>query len=131
VPNNDKPKVIDNLRHAEYYDFQPILDDLYERSSKGETFDSLMDKILSRNNILLAYRNIKTNQGSKTPGTDGITINDIEKLSTNEVVSKIRYFVIGSKHGYRPKPIRRKEIPKPNGKMRPLGIPCMWDRIIQ
>lgn len=131
MPEKDKPNVIDSLRYAEYYDYQPTLDDLYARSTKGEVFNSLMDKILSRNNILLAYRNIKSNQGSKTPGTDGITINDIEKLSTEEVVEKIRYFVIGSKHGYRPKPIRRKEIPKPNGKMRPLGIPCMWDRIIQ
>ena len=78
MPEKDKPNVIDSLRYAEYYDYQPTLDDLYARSTKGEVFNSLMDKILSRNNILLAYRNIKSNQGSKTPGTDGITINDIE-----------------------------------------------------
>lgn len=131
MPKNAKPKVIDSLRHAEYYDYQPTLDELYKKSSEGEAFDSLMDKILSRDNILLAYRNIKTNQGSKTPGTDGITISDIEKMSADDVVERIRYIVIGSKHGYRPKPIRRKEIPKPNGKMRPLGIPCMWDRLVQ
>ena len=126
-----KAKIIDNLRHAEYYDYQPILDELYAKSSQGEIFNSLMDKILSRNNILLAYRNIKTNHGSITPGTDGITIRDIEQMSIDDVIDKVRFIVLGSKHGYRPKPIRRKEIPKPNGKTRPLGIPCMWDRLIQ
>lgn len=131
MPKNAKPKVIDNLRHAEYYDYQPTLDELYSKSKNGENFENLMDLILSRNNILLAYRNIKANQGSKTPGTDKVTIEDIEKMSTDEVISRIRYIIVGSKHGYRPKPIRRKEIPKPNGKMRPLGIPCMWDRLVQ
>ena len=130
-PKKDKPKTKDSLRHAEYYDLQPVFDELYDKSLKGEVFQSLMDKILSKENILLAYRNIKSNQGSKTPGTDGTTIEDIEKMPVEEVVSKVRFIVIGSKHGYRPKPIRRKEIPKPNGKMRPLGIPCMWDRLIQ
>lgn len=131
MPKNAKPKVIDNLRHAEYYDYQPTLDELYSKSKNGENFENLMELILSRNNILLAYRNIKTNQGSKTPGTDKVTIEDIEKMSVDEVISRIRYIIVGSKHGYRPKPIRRKEIPKPNGKMRPLGIPCMWDRLVQ
>ncbi len=94
-------------------------------------FDNLMDIILSDENISLAYRNIKANKGSQTPGTDRRTIDDIAKLSTEEVVNKVKFIVLGSQHGYRPKPVRRKEIPKPNGKMRPLGIPCIWDRLIQ
>lgn len=122
---------IDYLRHSEYYGAQAVFDDLYARSKAGETFTDLMDIILSRENILLAYRNIKTNVGSKTPGTDRITIEDIGRMAPDEVVDKVRYIVAGSKHGYRPKPVRRKDIPKPNGETRPLGIPCMWDRLVQ
>ena len=134
MPESEQSKKllsVDNLRHAEYYEMQGVFDDLYARSRKGETFSSLMDLILSRENILLAYRNIKTNGGSMTSGVDGLTIKDIGRLSSDEVVGKVRYIVAGSKLGYRPKPVKRKEIPKPNGKTRPLGIPCIWDRLIQ
>ena len=55
---------VDNLRHAEYYQMQDTFDDLYVRSKAGEKFTNLMDAILSPNNILLAYRNIKGNSGS-------------------------------------------------------------------
>lgn len=131
MPKTKKTLCVDSLRHAEYYGMQPIFDDLYEKSKGGEKFKDLMSLILSRNNILLAYRNIKTNGGSYTAGTDNLDIRAIGSLPPEEVVDKVRYFVTGSKHGYRPKPVRRKEIPKPNGKTRPLGIPCIWDRLIQ
>ena len=122
---------MDDLRHAEYYNLQPIFDDLYAKSKNGEIFENLMELILSEENIMLAYRNIKNNKGSKTPETDKLTIADIGRMSKEEVVSKVRYYTTGSKHGYRPKPVRRKDIPKPNGSTRPLGIPCIWDRLIQ
>lgn len=122
---------IDSLRHNEYYDMQEVFDNLYEQSLNNAKFDNLVDLILSENNILLAYRNIKNNEGSATPGTDNLTINDIAKLSPEEVIGNVRFFLRGSQHGYRPKLVRRREIPKPNGKTRPLGIPCIWDRIIQ
>ena len=127
----EKLLCVDNLRHAEYYDMQRTFDDLYARSANGEVFLDLMHIVLQRENILLAYRNIKSNEGSKTPGTDKLTIRDIGRLNADEVVEKVRYIVSGSKHGYRPKPVRRKDIPKPNGSTRPLGIPCIWDRLIQ
>lgn len=129
--NDGKTNVVDNLRHSEYYNLQNRFDDLYQRSSNGEKFQNLMDDILSRENILLAYRNIKTNKGSHTPGTDKVTMKDIAKLTSDEVVEKVRFIMVGSVHGYRPKPVRRKEIPKPDGSLRPLGIPCIWDRIVQ
>ena len=105
--------------------------DLYDRAKNGEIFTNLMPLVLSRENILLAYRNIKNNTGSSTAGTDKLTIADIGKLTPEEVTAKVRYFVSGTKRGYRPKPVRRKDIPKPNGDTRPLGIPCIWDRLIQ
>lgn len=122
---------VDDLRHAEYYGMQNVFDSLYAKSLHGDTFTNLMEIILSRENILLAYRNIKTNAGSKTAGTDRLTMKDIGRLQPEEVVKKVRFIITGSEHGYRPRPVRRKDIPKPNGSTRPLGIPCIWDRLIQ
>ena len=133
MPEEKKRKLlcVDNIRHSEYYGMQEIFDELYSKSAKGEKFPNLMEIILSRENILLAYRNIKTNTGSNTVGTDKLTIKNIGSLTAEEVVEKVRFIVRDSEHGYRPKPVRRKDIPKPNGKTRPLGIPCIWDRLIQ
>lgn len=131
MPKKNKTLCVDDLRHAEYYGMQETFDELYQKSKNGEVFKNLMDLILSQNNILLAYRNIKANGGSYTAGTDKQNITDIGSKSPDEVVEKVRFIVTGSKHGYRPKPVRRKDIPKPNGKTRPLGIPCIWDRLIQ
>ena len=131
MPKVKQELSVDSLRYTEYYGMQQIYDDLYAKSKKGKQFSTLVDIILSRENILLAYRNIKANAGSNTPGTDRLTIKDIGSLPTEEVVGKIRQIVTGGKMGYRPKPVRRKEIPKPNGSTRPLGIPCIWDRLIQ
>lgn len=115
------------LRHNEYYGVQELLDNLYSQSQEGEKFYNLIELMATKENIRLAYRNIKRNTGSKTKGTDGITIKDLEKLNVEEVVTKIRNMF----QFYRPQPVRRKMIPKPNGKERPLGIPTMWDRLFQ
>ena len=108
---------------------QETFDGLYAKAAKGETFDSLMDLIFSKDNILLAYRNIKGNGGSVTPGTDGLTIRAIEKCSPETLVQKVRNIT----KNYSPRAVRRKEIPKQSdpSKTRPLGIPCIWDRLIQ
>ena len=130
MPKTKQEPSVDSLRHAEYYGMQQTYDDLYAKSKNGELFSKLMDIVLSRENILLAYRNIKANSGSNTPGTDQLTIENIGCLSTEEIVDRVRRIVNG-KRGYWPKPVRRKDIPKPNGSTRPLGIPCIWDRLIQ
>ena len=122
-----KPVKINKLRYAEYYGQQEIQDALYQKSLNGEKFDKLMTVITSDANIIMAYRAIKRNAGSKTPGTDGLTIKDIEKLEPEVVCQKVRN-ILGN---YRPRKVRRKDIPKPDGKTRPLGIPCIWDRLVQ
>lgn len=123
-------KVMGKLRHNEYYDCQKYFDELYRMAKEGYIFEDLMSIILSRENIMLAYRNIKRNKGSLTAGTDDQTVKDIENLKVKDVIQKI-HSDINRNQGYQPKPVRRKFIPKPNGDMRPLGIPCIWDRLIQ
>ena len=116
------------LRHAEYYGMQDIFDDLYERSKNNATKGlRLYEHIISKDNILLAFRNIKANTGSKTAGTDGITIDKYKIENADEFIEEIRKTL----ENYKPQTVRRVEIPKPNGKKRPLGIPTMRDRLIQ
>ena len=115
------------LRNNEYYDFQKVQDDLYEKSQNGCIFKNLMDKIVSEANILLAYRNIKKNTGSNTKGTDGKTIANLAKLETKDLVMLVR----NKLRNFQPQKVRRVEIPKSDGKMRPLGIPTIGDRLVQ
>ncbi|MBO0449637.1 group II intron reverse transcriptase/maturase [Enterococcus sp. MJM12] len=125
--NNHRNKKNNKLRYSEYYGMQEAYDNLYQRSVENQNFKSLMKIIISDDNILLAYRNIKRNSGSLTAGIDGKTIKDIEKLTTE------RYLDIVKKRFkfYKPRKVKRTEIPKPNGKTRPLGIPSIWDRVAQ
>lgn len=106
---------------------QGIYDKLYKESKEGKTFNNLYRVIYSRNNILMAYRNIKRNNGSITPGVDNKNILDIKKMDENELVTEIQKRL----ENYIPKPVRRVLIPKSNGKRRPLGIPTIMDRIVQ
>ena len=86
----------------------------------------LLEEILSRENMQLAYKRVKANKGAG--GVDGITIEEVDKyLKENweDIQEKIR------RRKYKPKPVKRVEIPKPNGGVRNLGIPTVVDRIIE
>ena len=118
----------DKLRYNEYYDMQHIYDELYAQSKNGNNFYKLLEIVGSEQNICLAYRNLKTNSGSKTAGTDGLTIDDIKHLCDEDIIMKVR----SSLDNYQPKSVRRVFIPKSGSdKRRPLGIPCIWDRLVQ
>lgn len=116
------------LRQNEYYDMQQIFDELYKMGSNKEyNFYNLMDFITSESNILLAYRKIKRNKGSKTAGTNKKTIIDIAEINPQILIE----YVCNRLANYNPSSVKRVEIPKPNGKTRPLGIPTIGDRLIQ
>ena len=118
---------VGKIRNAEYYDMVDVFDELYAKSIKNENFTKLMEIIQSEDNIKLAYRNMRKNDGGKTPGVDGLTIKDINKTEEEQFVKIVQ----NKLRNYRPKRVKRVEIPKANGKMRPLGIPTIWDRIVQ
>lgn len=127
VTITEKVLKVGKIRNAEYYDMVEVFDKLYADSLKGKVFNNLYEIIISENNIKLAYRNMRKNEGGKTPGVDGMNIKDLNKMNEDEFVT----VVLNKFRNYHPKRVKRVEIPKPNGKMRPLGIPTIWDRIVQ
>lgn len=118
---------VGKIRNAEYYDMVETFDKVYADSLKGKVFTNLYELIVSENNIKLAYRNMRKNDGGKTPGVDGMTIRDLNEMTEENFIR----IVLNKFRNYHPKRVKRVEIPKANGKMRPLGIPTIWDRVVQ
>lgn len=86
----------------------------------------LLEQILAKENLKQAYEKVKANKG--VAGVDGITVYEVDeyiKENKEKLLSKIR------KRKYKPQPVKRVQIPKENGKKRNLGIPTVYDRIIQ
>ena len=93
---------------------------------KVETNMELLEKVLSKDNLNMAYKQVYKNKGAS--GVDGVTIEELFSYIREyqeEILWKIR------NRKYKPQPVRRVYIPKENGKMRKLGIPCVIDRVIQ
>jgi len=86
----------------------------------------LLERILSTENLEKAWKRVKANHGA--PGVDGISIEQFPG-HTRELWAGIRQSLLAGT--YQPSPVRRVEIPKPTGGMRPLGIPTVLDRLIQ
>ncbi|MDM8156414.1 hypothetical protein QUV96_02035 [Amedibacillus dolichus] len=86
----------------------------------------LMEEILSEKNLKMAIKKVKQNKGAL--GVDKMTVQEVEQWFEQyreELISKMM------NKQYRPMPVKRVYIPKPNGKQRPLGIPTVVDRVIQ
>lgn len=89
--------------------------------------NDLLERILDRDNLNRAYKRVKRNQGA--PGIDGMTVEDALPWLREHKEELLQSIRDGS---FKPNPVRRKEIPKPDGSgVRKLGIPTVIDRVIQ
>lgn len=97
------------------------------RKDDGKLYaDNLLERILERENLNSAYKRVKSNKGSH--GVDGMKVDELLPYLKQHGKSLIAGILEGT---YRPKPVRRVEIPKPDGGVRLLGIPTVIDRMVQ
>ena len=112
----------DSVEHEGYAEAYSIAS-----QNKEETDGTgLLERILDRNNLNRAYKRVKANKGA--PGIDGMTIEGTFAWLKEHKTEWLESIRTGE---YKPSPVRRKEIPKPDGGVRKLGIPTIRDRIIQ
>lgn len=112
----------DNAEHEEYAGAQSA----GVREGKEADGADLLERILDRDNLNRAYKRVRANKGA--PGIDGMTVEDAlpwMQQHRQELLDSIR---AGK---YKPQPVRRREIPKPDSGVRQLGIPTVIDRVIQ
>ena len=114
----------DSAEHEGYAKASRSFNRIWKERDSAEP--DILGKILNKDNLNRAYKRVKANKGA--PGVDGMTIEEAFlwlKEHNHELTERIR------KGHYTPSPVRRVEIPKPDGGMRKLGIPTVIDRIIQ
>jgi len=110
--------------YAEVYESPKITET--DNTDTNQQREGLLEQILDRDNLNRAYKQVKRNRGAG--GIDGMQVDELSpylRENKNELVQSLR------NGKYRPKPVRRVEIPKENGKTRKLGIPTVVDRLIQ
>src|SRR5437660_8724248 len=88
--------------------------------------EQLMEEVCNRENLVRAWKRVRQNKGG--PGVDGMTIDDAKDYLRGHWPSIRSQLLAGT---YQPQPVKRVEIPKPDGGVRKLGVPCVVDRLIQ
>ncbi len=94
--------------------------------TNGRQGMDLLEQMLERGNMLKALRRVESNRGAA--GVDGMTVGELREHLRGHWVEIREQLLAGS---YQPQPVRRVEIPKPDGGVRELGIPAVIDRLIQ
>lgn len=104
----------------------PGVRSMLTRETEAKDGADLFERILERNNLNRAYKQVKRNGGA--PGVDGMTVDDLLAYLCEHKESFLENLRTET---YRPQPVRRVEIPKPDGGIRMLGVPTGMDRMIQ
>ena len=97
------------------------------KRSPGRRFHALHDRIFRGDVLEEAWRRVRANRGAA--GVDGETLAEVEAFGVERMLRELREDLRAG--SYRPAPVRRQEIPKPDGGKRPLGIPTVRDRVAQ
>ena len=99
-------------------------------TNKNQKYEDVYNLLYDTKTLQMAWRHVRANKGSKTAGVDGHTRAYVEVgLGEDKFLRDIQAEL--KAETYRPRPTREKSIPKPNGKVRYLGIPTLRDRVVQ
>ena len=105
---------------------KPTMSEKESDGAKVDTGDDILEKILSADNMNAAYKKVKGNKGRH--GIDGMTVEELHPYLKAHG-EELKESILAGR--YKPQPVRRVEIPKPEGGVRMLGIPTVVDRVIQ
>ena len=108
------------MRHAE-----TVLNVIRDRGERGLPLEDIYRQLYNRELYLRAYGRLYSNQGAMTKGTTAETVDGMSLAKIDRIIDDLRY------ERFRWTPVRRVNIPKPNGKTRPLGIPTWTDKLLQ